>query len=302
MTDEEVIDQAVEPQSIQDRIASKFGFPGQQQAAEPEAAPDGTEPADDGLAEIEWEGLTFKAPAKVKEALMLNKDYTQKTQELAEQRRATDHIRELAQQRQLEAAFSDSISQEQQEISVIDAYLQQASKLDWASMSTDQIVRQKLELDNIKERRSALKASIDEKRGKFNDEVNAKLKELRSKSRELATKSIKGFTEETEAEIRKYAIKEGLTEAEIDNVLLDPRSYGIVWKAAQFDKVQAGTSKAVASATKADRILQPGVASNKMPADVRAKLDYNKQIKQAKTSGEKANVIEQRLQNMFGAR
>jgi hypothetical protein len=298
MTDE-AIDQA-QGQSISDRIANKFGFPG---ASEQEVAEDATEstqePTGDDLADIEWEGLTFRAPTRVKEALMLNKDYTQKTQDLAEQRRTTDHVRELAQQRQLDAAFADSVSQEQQEVNVIDAYLQQASKLDWSAMNTDQILRQKLELDNIKERRAALRDVISDKRAKFNEEVGVKLKELRNKSRELASKSIQGFSEETEKAMRLYAIGEGLTEAEVDNVLLDPRSYKVVYKAMQFDKVQAGTLKAADSASKADRILKPGVAGNKMPAAVKARLDYGKAMKGANTSMEKARVIETRLAGVF---
>jgi hypothetical protein len=125
------------------------------------------------------------------------------------------------------------------------------------------------------------------------------LSELRTKSRELAAKSISGYSEETEKSIYAYAKTEGLSETEIDSVLLDPRSAKVLWKAMQFDKVRAGTAKAVDSATK---VVKPGATHEKMPQQVVDKLNFNKAIRKAATSGEKANLIEGRLLGMFGKR
>ena len=91
-------------------------------------------------------------------------------------------------------------------------------------------------------------------------------------------------------------INEGLTDAEIDNVLLDPRSYKVIWKAMQFEKVQAGAGKAAAAAQK---VVRPGASGERMPQATGDKLNFNKAMKQAKTSGEKARVIETRLEGMF---
>lgn len=301
MTDETTTDQASE-QSVTDRIAGKFGFPGA--AAEAEAAAAGAETGtetvvDDGFADIEWEGVKARVPSKLKDAFMRNEDYTRKTQELAEQRRGVDQIRDVVSQRQLEAVFSESIQAESQEMSVIDAYLSQASKLDWSQMSTDQMLRHKVEVDNIKERRDALKAAVDGKRSKFNTDVKAKIDELRGKSREIAAKSIQGFGEDTEKSMRAFAQAEGLTDPEIDSVLLDPRSFKMIWKAMQFDSVQKGTGKAAEAATKAARVLRPGAANDRMPTDKAADLNFRKAMKAAPTSSLKARVIEDRLSGIF---
>ena len=45
-----------------------------------------TQPEDDE--EVEYEGKTYKVPKELKGALMKNADYTQKTQEVAEQRKS----------------------------------------------------------------------------------------------------------------------------------------------------------------------------------------------------------------------
>lgn len=290
---DDVIDQAPE-QSVEDRIASRFGFQG---ASETEDAPIDESVSD--LFDIEFGGEKFQIPTKLKDAFMQNADYTRKTQDLAESRRSLDQVRTLAEQRQVEAAFGDSIRGEQQELNVIDAYLSQATKVDWTQMSTDQILRQKIELDNIKERRNDLQRSIQDKHSKFQTDIKEKIAELRGKSRDIASKSIKDFSQETESAVRAFAVSEGLAEAEVDNVLLDPRSYKIIWKAMQFDKVQSGAVKAT---EKADRVIRPGVASERMSQATANKLNFAKSMKSAKTSGQKASVIEGRLAGMFAKR
>lgn len=297
----ETTDQAPE-QSMEDKILSRLGLPSQaEEAAASVETPEETQPAvDDAFADLEWEGQTLKVPKGLKEAVMRNEDYTKKTQELAEHRRSVDQIRELAQTRQMESAFVESIASEQQEINVIDAYLQQAAKLDWSQMDTATMMRQRMELDQIKDRRRELADSIGAKRTKFTADVQAKLTELRGKSRELASKSIQGFSEETEKSMREYAKTEGLTDSELDNVLLDPRSYKIVYKAMQFDKVKAGTGKAQQAAQRVDRVLKPGAAGERMPAATANKLNFNKAMKAAgDNSSAKARVIEDRLAGIF---
>jgi hypothetical protein len=301
MTDETIDQPAAE--SITDRIASKFGFPGQPPGTEEaaETADAQAEPAEDGLdlAELEWEGIRFKAPAKVKEALLRQDDYTRKTQELAESRRSVEHIQKLAQQSQLDRVFSDSIAAEQQELGVIDAYLQQATRMDWSTMTTEQMLRHKVEVDSIKERRDAIRSAIADKRSQFDTEVKSKISELRKSAWDMAVKKIGGSSEETQKAVTEYGLSKGLTEQELSNVLLDPRSAEILWEAAQFRKIKAGTSQAAEKATKASPVLKPGAAGERMPAKTAAQLNFQKAMKGARTSGEKANIIEQRLSGIF---
>lgn len=278
--------------SLTDRIASKFGLPSQStESPQGEETPD---PAAD-LAQIEVDGDLFQVPVKLKDAFLRNQDYTQKTQQLAEERKSIEHVRELAQQRQIDSSFQESVAAEQQEIAVIDAYLQQASKIDWSTMNMEQMFRTRAELDNVKERRSQLRAAVDGKRAQFNEQVKTKFTELRQKARELASKSISGFNEEMEKAVRAYGVSEGLTETEVDNVLLDPRSYKVLVKAMQYDKVKAGTQQV---RDKTGKFLKPGAASERMPQKAAANLNYRKEVSAAKTSGEKALAIERRLAAM----
>jgi hypothetical protein len=288
MTDE-TLDAPAE-QSVEDRIAAKFGGLPSESAesaeAPVEAAPD--------LFELELDGAKYQVPAKLKDSFMRNEDYTRKTQELSEQRKALEQAKELSTQGQLESAFNSSVADEMREVALRDAYLSRVKNIDWSAMSTDQMLRQKHEIDVIKDERDSLRQSIEGKRAKFSDDMKNKFTELRAKSRELAAKSIPGFTEET---IRAHAASHGLSDQEIDNVLLDPRSAKILWEASQFAKVKAGTGKAVEAVT--GKLVKPGASNERMPQAVVDKLNYNKAIKKAVTSGDKARLIEQRLEGFF---
>lgn len=298
MADETPVTDQAAQQSVTDRVAGKFGFPGNGAEAAPDVqAGEGEIQAEmPEFAEIEWGGETFQIPGKLKDAFMKNQDYTQKTQALSVERQSVDHLKSLTQQAQVDRVFFDSVSTEQQEISVIDAYLQQVQKLDWSQMNTDQMMRQKMEVDSIKERRAEIQRAVGDKRAKFDTEVKAKIAELRKNSRDLAAKSITGFSEDTEKGLRAYAASEGLTEGEIDSVLMDPRSFKVMWKAMQFEKVQANTGRSQQAVA---RTLKPGASHERMPANTASKLNFAKAMGQAKTSGEKASVIEQRLTGIF---
>jgi len=294
MADETVTTEAPSEATLTERLAEKFAGLGAELS---ESAPQTTEEAASEFAEVDWNGEKFQVPAKLKEAFIHNADYTQKTQKLADQQRALDHIREVAEQGQAQQAFMSSVAAEHQELAVIDAYLAQMSKTDWSQMPIEQMFRAKAELDTIKERKAALKETISNKRAEFDKNLTTKISELRAKSRELASRSITGFNEQAEKDVRTYAQSEGLNDREIDNVLLDPRSFKVLWKAMQYEKVVASTGKAVQTAQK---VMKPGAASERMPAKTAADLNFRKAMGTAKTSGQKAQVIEQRLAKQFG--
>jgi hypothetical protein len=191
------------------------------------------------------------------------------------------------------------VTPEQQELSVIDAYLAQMSKANWSEMSTDQVLKTKIELDNIKERKASLKESIAEKKAKFDTDMKARISDLRSKAKEMASKSINGFSEEAEKSMRSYAASVGLTDGEIDNVLLDPRSFRVIYDAMQYQKVQTSAAKPVTSKT---GVLKPGPTTDRMPQNVIDKFNYQKAIAKAKTKTEVNSLIEERLAGMYARR
>jgi hypothetical protein len=290
------------PASVMERLESQFaGLP----QAEPETGQqtgaaatteEQAEVVDDGLDSLDWEGQSLRVPKGLKEAVMRNEDYTRKTQEIGEQRKSLEQVQSVAELQRREHEFLKSVETERHELYMIDQYLKQFSTLNWSTMNTEEIMRHRIEMDQAKDRRASVSDALNGKQRKFMEELQSKLGELRGKTRELASKSIQGFSEETEKTIRAFAKSEGLADREVDNVLLDPRSLKILWKASQFDKIKAGTTQATESA---ERVLRPGTAGARMPKETVDKLNFGKALSKAKTSGQKAAVIEDRLAKMF---
>lgn len=256
----------------------------------------------DGLADFEWEGAQLRLPKSAAEVLEkaanLDKGFTQKMQEVSDHRKALEQLQAVTQAQQAEIAFTNSIATEQQDLNLIDQYLKQFAATDFSKVPAEQGMRQMFEVAQIRDRRAALVQTINEKRAQFSNALQTRLQELRGKSREQVSKSIDNFSEDTERTIRDYAKSEGLTEREIDNMLLDPRAFRLAWKASQFDKVRAD-AKGGKQTPDADGVLRPGVAGERMSRETAQKLNFGKAMKAAKTSQQKAVVIEDRLGRVF---
>jgi hypothetical protein len=305
------MDDVQAPADMLDRISASLGKQGLN-LGEPSPASEVTDnsvtetgdesTASDGFADFEWEGWKIQGPAdkieSLKKGTLRNEDYTKKTQEISQSRQQLEQAQALTQAQQAEMAFAQSVSTEQQEISLIDQYLKQVQGLDWSKLSSDQMIRQKIELDQWRDRRATLAQTVNDKRAQFAQQIQARLQELRGKSKEQASKSIENFGEDTERTIRDYAKSEGLTEREIDNMFLDPRAVRLAWKASQFDKVRAD-AKSGKQPAPANDVLRPGTAGERMPQEVAQKLNFSKAMKKAPNSQAKAGLIEDRLAKVF---
>jgi ubiquitin len=81
--------------------------------------------------DVELEGETFKLPKKVKDAVLRNKDYTQKTQELASQRKIVEDKQQYVEARE---QFIQHAFKEAAEVEAIKTQLAQFDSVDWNSL------------------------------------------------------------------------------------------------------------------------------------------------------------------------
>jgi len=296
-----------ESQSIADRIAAKFGMTDepeapQDQAASPEEGGDAPNPEEvetppeEELAEVEYEGERFQVPKKLEKAILQEKDYTQKSQTIAEKARQFEVLQEQGRVHQMRAQFEADSAQELAQLNAYDAVLNQ--KIDWQSLTTDQ----KLEaLGNQKQwekERDSLAKSLQEKYQKFAQQRDAVLKDVKSKAAEVISKKIPNWGDATVKEIREHAKSEGYTDVELSSMDLDPRHAATLYKAMQYDKLMAGKAKAVQTAKSAPPILKPG-ATRPMPQAVKNELAIKKAIKASTNSADKAKNIQKLLEGRF---
>ena len=276
--------------SIESRLAAAFAA---EETGAPEAAPVETAPeaSDEPTAEVETEevaedvfefeaddGTTVKLPAAVEKAVLRQKDYTQKTMQLAElQKAAQDRLQYAEAREQLSAAVLDDVTQ----LRSIESQLKQYQEADWPALyeaNPGQALRfQQVMRD--------LEKQVSQKQ----QEINAKVQHVQQATQkhhqfqwEAAEKGARQMIGDISAADNAAMLRTveslGITPQEFKSRFADPRIIAMTHKAAKWDALQAGKSKAVQAANQAPPVVKPGAskgpgaASEQKYKDVRASL------------------------------
>jgi small-conductance mechanosensitive channel len=286
--------------SVEDRMASFFASeaaPEVETAAEttqteapPQEAAQETPAEDDGYEPLDIDGLELRLPREAKakidawrEGSLRQEDYTRKTQSLAELTRQATAINEAL---QTQRAFDEQIAPKRTELERVKHQLQQYKAVDWASLSIEQHLSVRQQMETLKDQATELEGQIKTEQSKFAESTVAKKRELLESGHRYLTQQIKGWNRDTQEAAITAARGVGFTDNEIEQVI-DPRFVHIAWKAAQFDKLQSGKTAAVAAVQKAPPVVKPGasqgpgVAAEKNYREARAQLRKSGDLKDA---------------------
>lgn len=290
---------ATESLSIEDRLAAQFEpeQPEEQQQEQPpeEQQADSEAEATPDFVEVDFDGETYQVPPKLKDALLRQSDYTKKTTEVSQRQQALEQkelqIKAVESERQFHEAVKPDIAQIQE----IDFQIKQWKSVDVTGLTSEQMWQLKSQIDNLKEKREELSKGIDSKWRGWQQQQNQLLGEARQKAAEYVSKAIKGWGPELQKTLTEYGVGEGYTNEELSSLSMDARIVKTLWKAQQYDKAQQQLAQGKLKVTPT---VKPG-SSNPMPQQVKDKLAFNKQMKSAQTSAQKAKVIERELMNRF---
>lgn len=270
-----------------------------QQTAEPTAEEQPTEQptqAQDDSEDVDFEGLQLKLPKeaaqKLKSAVEGYKDYTKKTQEVAEHRRLVE-----AQSRQIQEqqAFQASISQELSQFQALDAQLAQYKKLDWTSLPMEDAFKYRAMYDQIKEQKEDLGRQIQTKKGEFDQKLNAYKQTQREQQAKAVKAAIPDWSDKTAEKVIAAASSVGFTNDELGNIY-DPRFVILAHKAAQWDALQASKPGVNQRANSAPPVVKPG-AANTQPNKQIEHMNFRKAIKNAPDNSTKNALILKRLES-----
>lgn len=301
-TEAPVAEQPIADSVTEDRIASIFGGGDEpaetQEAASETEAPEGEPPAEEFF-ELEIEGEKFQLPKKLEKGFMQEKDYTQKSQTLAEQRRAVELQHQQAHFTQLAEQFKTDTSQENQQLQALEWAISQP--VDWNSLTTEQALRQKLQVDMWRDQKVQLEKSIDSKRQDWERKQHETYAKLVRDSLELVAKRIPGWGPELAKAVTEHALGEGFTDTELRKANTDPRLAVTLWKAQQFDALKAKATP-TAQSIKAVKTTP----TNPMPQRVREDLNFRKVAQKANAdqkyakSGDFRQALANRIASKFG--
>ena len=290
-----------ESPSIEDRLMAQFEpeqpeaeAPPEQQEEAQEAAPESE--AQPEFQEIEFEGKTYQVPPELKDALLRQSDYTKKTTEVSERQRALEQKELQLKAVENERKFHETVKSDINAIQKIDFQIEQWKSVDVTGMSSEELWKISRQVDQLKDQRAQLSNAINSKWQGFQQEQQGLMQQARAKAEEHVSKSVKGWGPEVQKALTDYGVSQGYTSEELSQLSFDARYVSTLWKAHQFDKLQA---QQVQGKVRSVPTVKPG-SSNPMPQQVKDKLALNKQLKSPQlTSAQKAKVIERELMNRF---
>lgn len=194
-----------------------------------------SEELDDDSEELTFNDRAYKLPKDIAEGVRsMQKDYTQKTMQIA------DMKRDYNQQVQFHQQFREAVK----EVDIIDATLQQFSQLDWKQLDPETMHRfmgEKQNLENLKQQKVAELAQKKEQLQLEHQQHTAKMIES---SEAILKRDIKEWNPTTESSVQSFAVdKLGFDMGEVKISKTDPRLYKALyyaWKGHQaLSKVAA---------------------------------------------------------------
>jgi hypothetical protein len=207
--------------------------------------------SEEELEEIEEDGKKAKVPAWLKPKLMMQADYTKKTQEVAEQRKAHEAAVQSFSQRQ--QAFHEDAQQYAGLMALDQAirqYEQQIPQLRQQGHN-EHANRLWMELQEMRNAAGQISVGLQQKQQQRSAEAEREYAN-RLKERDTAlSRDISGFTPALMSKIQDYAISDGYTSQEAQS-LVDPRYVKTLNKARMWDEYQAKAKAAAKQAKQQD--------------------------------------------------
>lgn len=285
--DNEPVEQPVADSTPEERLEKFFGA----DASEPGPTPEGPQEASasdepeqpeveegSGYEEIELDGETYRVPPKLKDAVLRQSDYTQKTQQVAEIRRA---VEAQARAVQLVQQFQAATADEQRMLQALESKIGEYNSVDWQNLDSETLIKAKHNLDTLKERATEVRARLSYKAQQAQQAGSQLQEQFKAQRAEALQRIIPGWNGEADYYASIAALNVGFAPDEVANNF-DARMGILAWKAAQFDRLQSGKSAAVQQVKKAPPVIKPGASQGQ---NVVAQKKYSEDRVRLKKSG-----------------
>ncbi len=199
-------------------------------------------------------------------------DYTQKTQKLAEERKAVEiqiqavkaQEENLKAQAQLQQAFIKGIAKGES----LSEQIAQYEAVDWQALSdTDPVQAQKLWISyqQLQTKKTAAVQEIQQKHQSIQQQQALQQQTRLEEARNELLKAFPNWNAEMAKELRESGKQYGFTEQELSNVL-DPRTVKLLADAAAYRKLQAQKVNVTNKVAGKPTVVKPGTKDTKVVA------------------------------------
>ena len=230
----------------------------------PDETPEDMEPdePEEELDETEYEGKTYKVPKEIKDALLRQSDYTRKTQELAEIRKAA----ELERQSITTAKEADEAADElKSDLRTVDKALKSFENVDWAKFAADspaQAQAYMLQYQQLQMQRQQLSGGLEQLEHTSRTSREQAHSAALAQAKADLLQAMPDFTQELAVKITQSTVSAyGFSPEELSRVS-DPRQVRILRDAMMWRESQA-KAKQAAKPTPATEPVRTVRASSK---------------------------------------
>lgn len=244
----------------------------EQEGAEEVAQSDETEEQPEGEGEeegeeVEFEGKAYKVPKEIKLALLRQSDYTQKTQEVAEQRKAVEQLGQVLEQRQrvMLQTFDKAV-----ELREIKNRLSQYEQIDWQSLAANdpsQATQLHIAYQQLQREAQNKNGELQQVSNQLQQLTEAQRQQKLTDGTQYLKTHIPDFSEKTAAEIASVATKHyGITPAELKAISEDnpdARFVHVLHDAMKWRALQAAKPQAMQKVTQAPKVIKPAATPPK---------------------------------------
>lgn len=201
----------------------------------------------DDTFDLELDGQVHTLPGALKGAFLRQADYTRKTQELAEHRRALDGERQAV---AAQAGAHAAASQDQVRLAALDHQLGEFQGVDWeAYAAQDPQGAQALwgRLQGLSQAREQLAYAVTHHAQRQELQAAREAAQRMAQTGVQLSREIEGWSPEVAGKLVEYAQAFGVTREELGQ-MADPRLWKLLHKAQQADQASQGEAQAQARA------------------------------------------------------
>jgi hypothetical protein len=226
-------------------------------------------------------------------------DYTQKTQQVAEQRKEleayAESIKAQEQAFQEQMQLNNVLIEDVAKITSLDQQLNQYANVNWSQLSDNDFVEaQKLffTYNQLQQERSQLVSQFEAKKQQVVQKQTQLMSEKIAKGKEILAKEIPNWSPETNQALLSTGKDYGFSDAEL-NSIVDPRHVKVLHDAMQWRKLQQNSTvkKKVSSAKP---VVKPGSKDTKAEAN-----SNHRQLREQLRKTGKSDAAHKLIENML---
>ena len=227
-------------------------------------------------------------------------DYTQKTQQVAEQKKEleayAESIKAQEQAFQQQMQLNNVLIEDVAKITALDQQLNQYANVNWQQLSdSDFVEAQKLffTYNQLQQERSTLVSQFEAKKQQVAQSQAQLMAEKIAKGKEVLAKEIPNWSPETNQALLSTGKDYGFSDAEL-NSIVDPRHVKVLHDAMQWRKLQQKDSIVKKKVSSAKPVVKPGAKDSKAEAN-----SNHRQLRDSLRKTGKSEAAQKLIENML---